>query len=711
MSVFARLNPRLREAVVHRLGWTSLRPVQELSGEALLAGANAVVLAPTAGGKTEAALFPALHELLERPPRAVGVLYLAPIKALLNNQAERLGTYTQMVGLRRFVWHGDTSAADERRFLREPAELLMTTPESLEVMLASARVAEHVLFADLRMVVIDEVHALAGTDRGAHLMSVVERIAGLCPHDLQRVGLSATVGNPEAILTWLSGSSRRRGEVVDPPKVRAERRIEVRYCQDTLDVAADVTRLALGQKSLVFCESRAGTEEVATRMRGSGIDVFVHHSSVALETRQAAEERFARGRNTAILCTSTLELGIDVGDLDRVFQVEAPSSVGSFLQRMGRTGRRADAVANTTFLCTSADAILQAAALIQLARTSWVEPVRLDDRCWPVLVHQLLALTLAQGAVTPDEAWSLLHRVPDFSGIGEEEFDEVVRHMIAEDYLFADAGRLAMGDRAEKVYGRKNFMELYSVFSSPQSYLVVTPQGRELGTLEQQFVDTLEEHRSSFLLAGRAWVAAHINQKERRVLVEPAPRGRKPSWLSAVPQVLSRPLCEAMRDVLLSSAPLPYVTGEAGLLLEARREELGALLQDGTDALLAPGELTWWTFAGGRVNLTLRHAIAHRTGWEVSADNLKIRARADSLLPGEWRELLRELGAATAWETLLPEVRDRLPEYRLSKFQRALPSWAQREMIEWFLLDVPGAIEVAGRAGDVLPVSAGGGES
>ena len=169
MSVFSKFSPRLQEAIVARLGWTSLRPVQEQAGEALLAGSNAVILAPTAGGKTEASMFPTLSQLVDEQPSAVGAIYIAPIKALLNNQSERLDLYTEMVGLSRFVWHGDTNSATRKKFLKEPAELLMTTPESLEVMLVSQSVNEATLFADLRVVIIDEVHAIAGSDRGAHL--------------------------------------------------------------------------------------------------------------------------------------------------------------------------------------------------------------------------------------------------------------------------------------------------------------------------------------------------------------------------------------------------------------------------------------------------------------------------------------------------------------------------------------------------------------
>jgi ATP-dependent Lhr-like helicase len=393
VTAFARFPPRLQEAIVSRLGWTSLRPIQELAGEAILDGKNAVVLAPTAGGKTEASMFPALANLVAHEPDGVGVIYIAPIKALLNNQEDRLGTYAEMVGLRRFVWHGDVGERAKRKFVDEPAEILMTTPESLEVMLVSSRSPVKRIFKDLRLIVIDEVHALAGTDRGAHLMSVIERLAPTSKNDLQRVGLSATVGNPDQILEWLKGSSQRQGVVVDPPRTPAKRDLHVGLYDSIAALAGEAATRAVGKKSLFFCQSRSVTETVAERMRGRDIDVFVHHSSVALEERRAAEERFAHGTNACIVCTSTLELGIDVGDLDQVFQADAPSSVSSFLQRMGRTGRRPGTTANTTFLCEDPDAVLQAVALIELAREGWVERVAKQERCWPVLVHQLLALT------------------------------------------------------------------------------------------------------------------------------------------------------------------------------------------------------------------------------------------------------------------------------------------------------------------------------
>ena len=420
VSVFAQLAPRLQQAIVARLGWSSLRPVQELAGEALLSGKNAVILAPTAGGKTEASMFPTLSKMVEKQPIGVGAIYVAPIKALLNNQEDRLGLYTEMVGLRRFVWHGDTTTSERKKFLDEPAELLMTTPESLEVMLVSQRVDAEALFNDLRMIVIDEVHAIAGTDRGAHLMSVIERIRRLSKHDIQRAGLSATVGNPTAILDWLRGTSERDGVVVDPPKKPSRRQLLIVHEPDQTQIAIAAAQVAQGSKSLFFCQSRATTEAVAETMRRAGTTVFVHHSAVSKEERLLAEQEFHHGSDACIVCTSTLELGIDVGDLDKVLQANAPETVGSFLQRMGRTGRREGQAANTTFFCEKIDTVLQSIALIELAKAGWVEDVAVNDRCWPVLIHQLLAMSLASDGITIEDAWSHLSAVPDFRGISHE---------------------------------------------------------------------------------------------------------------------------------------------------------------------------------------------------------------------------------------------------------------------------------------------------
>jgi hypothetical protein len=308
---------------------------------------------------------------------------------------------------------------------------------------------------------------------------------------------------------------------------------------------------ARGKKSLFFCQSRSLSESVAERMRGRGAEVFVHHSSVSRDERREAEARFHHGTDAAIVCTSTLELGIDVGDLDLVFQANAPSTVSSFMQRMGRTGRRAGQVANTTFLCESPEDVLQAVAIVELARKGWVESVPVQDRCWPVLVHQILAQTLQFGAISAERCFEQLARVPDFRGITPAERAGLVEHLIKEEYLFESGGLLSMGTKAERIFGRKNFSELYAVFSSPVLYRVETETGRDLGSLDQDFADRLVEEMSSFLLGGRAWTVVRLDHKERTVVVREAPRGQKPSWGGFLPQLLGFEICQEVRQIIV----------------------------------------------------------------------------------------------------------------------------------------------------------------
>lgn len=695
MSVFASFAPRLQEAIVARLGWTRLRPVQELAGEAILAGKNAVVLAPTAGGKTEASIFPTLSQLVEYPViQGVGAIYIAPIKALLNNQAHRLDQYTEMVGLRRFVWHGDTQANERKKFLKDPAELLMTTPESLEVMLVSQTVPAEKLFRDLRFVIIDEVHAIAGSDRGAHLMSVMERIRRYSRHDVQRIGLSATVGNPETILSWLRGTSQREGIVIDPPKKPARRQLQILHRPGLVSIAEEASQKARGAKSLFFCQSRSTSEAVAEQMRRQGTEVFVHHSAVSLEERQHAEEQFHQGTDACIVCTSTLELGIDVGDLDYVLQAEAPDTVSSFMQRMGRTGRRGDRPANTTFYCESGDGVLQAIAIIELAKSGWVENIKVNDRCWPVLIHQLLAMALATNGVRPEDVWTRLSGLPDFRGIEREEFDRLIAWMIEDESLLLSSGLLSLGPKAERRFGRRNFMELFAVFSTPKSYAVMTTSGQPVGSLTQEFVDSLVESVSSFLLGGRAWAVQQINHDDRRVFVFPAPVGKQPSWGGFLPQFLGYDLCRQILKVLTSTEQYTYLEDQARVVLNEEREKLGHFLDaerggiDG-DSL----ELRWWTFAGGRINSTLRYALAFiEPTWTFIPDNFAIHIRGGSPTSAWLGEAIRQIAQPSFWsnEELLASIAGSLPNYRLTKFQPLMPYWVEQEILQNHLLDVPG---------------------
>lgn len=693
MAGIERLHPHLQHAIVHDLGWRSLRPVQDLTIEAILDGCNSVVLAPTAGGKTEAAIFPLLSRVLTENLKPVSVLYVCPIRALLNNQEERLQSYARMVGLEIFKWHGDVSDSRKQRFRESPAHILMTTPESFEVMMISARTDARAIFEGLSAVVIDEVHAFAADDRGAHLASLMERLVSMCGRDVQRIGLSATVGNPQVIGQWLQGSSRRPFRLVDPPRPKVDRGLRLDLCADIAEAAAGIGQLARGKKSLVFVESRSKAEKVAHALAGTGVEVFIHHSSVSRADRTLAEEQFARGRNTAIVCTSTMELGIDVGDLDQVFQVDAPASVASFLQRLGRTGRRANTRANCTFFCLSSESLLQSVALLRLADAGWVEDVQPAAHAMHVLAHQVMALILQEGGISRHKLLPWVEAAYPFSSIRSERLQELIDTMLERQILYEADGLLSLGQRGEKLYGRKNFFELYAVFTAPPVMRV--QHGKEdVGYIQALFVSMHDRNKGPlcFRLSGRAWEVGQIDWSKSVLHVRPAEHGRVPSWLG-LPGVLSTRLCQAMMDVLMhehEQQEAGWLTRTAAVELASMRESYAGLLEEGTAPLEDhPDGVQWHTFAGGAVNRLLAAGLEKKSGKKWVAGNLSVRCK--DLPATAAGDAIRGL-ADLDWERVSADAARDMARGMLSKFQPCLPEDAEDRLLAERLLDHPGTL-------------------
>jgi ATP-dependent Lhr-like helicase len=687
LAAFDRLHPHLRHAIVHDLGWKSLRPVQDLTIEAVLDGDNTIVLAPTAGGKTEAAVFPLLSRILTEEPPPVAILYVCPIRALLNNLEERVQHYARMVGLDAFKWHGDVSDSVKRRFREEPAHLLMTTPESLEVMLISARTDARTLFRGLSAVVVDEIHAFAGDDRGAHLVALLERLTVFCGRDFQRIGLSATVGNPELISKWLQGSSKRPSRVVDPPRAEAKRDLHVDFQEEIEGVAGAISERIRGRKSLVFVESRSMAERIAHATSRSGAEVFVHHSSVSRADRAAAESRFVRGSNVAIVCTSTMELGIDVGDLDQIIQVDAPSTVASFLQRLGRTGRRPGTRPMCTFVCRTSESLMQGVALLRLAESRWIEDVQPPKHALHVLAHQVLALTLQETGVSRHRLLPWVHAAWPFSGISDGDANELLETMLSKDILYEADGILSLGRRGEALYGRKNFFELYAVFSAPPVMRVM--HGREeVGFVEAQFASLQPAEGSvlCFRLAGRAWQVVRAEWSKGILRVRPAEHGRVPNWLGP-PHLLSEKLCAAMRDILsVPGKEAEWATKAAAIELTSLRESYGEFLEPGATPLESYEDgVRWHTFAGGRVNHLLAAGLELHSGRRWIAGNLSLRCVDGTL--GQASQAISAL-PTTDWDALAVTVARRLARGTLTKFQPCLPKAAEEQLLVDRLLDL-----------------------
>ena len=708
MGGFERLHPHVQHAVIHDLGWRALRPVQELTIDAILDGDNCVVLAPTAGGKTEAAMFPVLSQILTDEPPPVSALYVCPIRALLNNQEARLQGYARTVGLDVFMWHGDVSDSKKQGFRQSPAHVLMTTPESLEVMLISAKTDARALFRGLATVVIDEVHAFAADDRGAHLAAVIERLVSMSERDIQRIGLSATVGNPHVIGQWLQGSSERRFRLVDPPNPRAERDLRIDYCKDMGEAAAGMAQIARGKKSLVFVQSRSKAERVAQSLGGTGVEVFIHHSAVSRADRALAEDQFSRGENTAIVCTSTMELGIDVGDLDQVIQLDAPSSVASFLQRVGRTGRRDDTRANCSFFCVTPESLLQSVALLRLAETDWVEDVRPAAQAMHVLAHQVMALVLQEGGISRHRLLPWVHAAYSFSSVRDKRFHELVDTMVDREILYEADGVLSLGQKGERLYGRQNFFELYAVFTAPPVMRVVHGKD-DVGCVQALFVSMLDRNEGPlcFRLSGRAWEVVQIEWGKGLLRVRPADHGRVPTWLGQS-GVLAEALCQAMMDVLVrEDDEAKWLTRAAALELQSVREGYSGVLEAGSAPLEDTADgIQWHTFAGGTVNRLLAAGLEKGTGKKWISGNLSVRCKGIGFVAAG--EAVRNL-AGLHWERVAADAAHSMVRGMISKFQPCLPEDAEDRLLAERLLDLPatlrflGNVRVNGRRAIQLP--------
>lgn len=603
MHGFDDLDPAIQHHIVNTLGWPGLRPLQADSVATVLRGDDALLLAPTAGGKTEAAMFPVLTRMQAQRWTGVSVLYICPLKALLNNLGPRLSDYAAWVGRSAALWHGDVGQSARRRIQRDRPDILLTTPESIESMLVSESVDARELLGGVQAVVVDEVHAFAGDDRGWHLLAVLARLESMLGRRLQRIGMSATVGNPEELLEWLRGGVDAPGAVIAPPATGTTiPEITVDCVGGAENAATVIAALHRGEKRLVFVDSRRLAEELGTALRERGVTTFISHSSLSAAQRRESEEAFAQARDCVIVATSTLELGIDVGDLDRVIQINAPRTVSSFLQRLGRTGRRLGTTRNCLFLTFTDADLAQTLGMLHCWASGWVEPIVATPEPRHIAAQQLLAAAL-QTRRLPLTGWERTWgALPLFGDDGPEIFE----HLLDQGFLDHDEGSAFIGLEAEKHFGRRHFMDLLAVFTAAPEFTILAGRN-EVGKVDVGLLTDETEGPRVLLLGGRSWKVTHIDWRRRQAFVEATDLGGIARWQS-IPDGVSFQIARGVREILLGAVP-------DGVRLTKRSVEALA----GYRAQRAPdvdrervvirrddrGDWHWWTWAGAKANRTL----------------------------------------------------------------------------------------------------------
>jgi len=484
-------------------------------------------------------------------------------------------------------------------------------------MLISPRTERDEFFSGVRVAIVDELHAFAGDDRGWHLRAVLERLGGYAKQKPQRIGLSATVQNPEELLKWLAPTGSR--QVVGSSSVSTDADVTVDHVGSLENAAGVISRLHRGEKRLVFCDSRAACERLGSALMSAGIRTFVSHASLSMAERKAAEQAFAEERDCVIVATSTLELGIDVGDLDRVIQIDSPSTVSSFLQRMGRAGRRAGAMRNCLFLTTGTRGFLQALGVTRLWSTGWVEAVTPAPLPWNVVAQQSLLISLEKGLCTRVEILRTLRAC--FPELDEAGIEDCVQTLLDRGYLAApEAGVLQIGPEAENIFGRAHYRDLLATFSG--SDLLLGKFGvHEIGYLDPSGL-VGEEAERRVLLAGRSWSVVSIDWRRRTAALEPSDQQGQARWIGGAGSLsceIAESIRLALREGMLDATRLSKRATQA--LLELQDELPTAEASFGQQEL-ANGRFRVWTFLGTRRNRRL--LIDYRSQGARQCDSLYV---------------------------------------------------------------------------------------
>lgn len=620
--------------------WSKLRPIQIDAIQKVTQSCDDLIIsARTASGKTEAAFLPILSEVFREPKSSVQAVYVGPLKALINDQFRRLEDLCQRAGIPVHRWHGDVDAGKKKKFLDRPSGVLLITPESLESMFINRSNRLATVFKHLQYVVIDEIHSLVGTERGTHLRSLLSRIERYCSISLIRIlGLSATLGDAFPIYeNWMRPQGKNPVSLIEDPGEQKQVRFKI-YGYETLaekaagtpdnelieddkitPVIQDCFKHMAGQKNLIFANSKQKVEWFADSLNGccraAGIpDQFlVHHGSLSREVREFTETEMRNDRPITIVCSSTLELGIDIGNVATVGQLGPTWSVNSQVQRLGRSGRGEDEEQcmrvyvteepideKTSLVDRLRSRLLQSIAMTELMLEKWVEPPYTAQSDFSTLTQQILSILAETGGTDTATLFERTISIGAFQTITKPQFVGLLRSLAFNKLIEQMAqGDLILAPAGEDIVGHYSF---YSAFASSVEFSVVFGS-QKIGTLPAVYLPQVADH---FLLAGRRWQVLEIHDQQKEILVMPA-KGRKPTKFFGGSGEIHRRVREMMKSVLNSKKQFGYLNDGANDLLEQARGVANSTGLSNSDwVALGPNECLWFTWTGTKIQRTLR---------------------------------------------------------------------------------------------------------
>ena len=707
---FERLDPRIQKWV-YKQGWEDLRDIQKMSISPILAGDSDVVIsASTAAGKTEAAFLPACSVIADET-QGFGILYISPLKALINDQYRRLEGLCDDLHMPVTPWHGDSPQSKKKRAKQNPEGILLITPESLESLLVREAGWVKAAFETLRYIIIDEYHAFVGFERGCHLQALMRRLENLLGRQrepIPRVALSATLGDMEGVVSYLRPTKSIPCKLIVGKQSQSTLKMQVRgyieqASQEIVDpevliespvsadrkIANDLYETLRGESHLVFANSRQRTESFAVMLSELceknyvPNEFFPHHGSLSKELRSELESRLQKENlPTTAVCTMTLELGIDIGKVQSVAQVTAPHSVASLRQRLGRSGRRGSPAILRMYISENelnlrsnlVDKLrlelLQSLAMIRLLLSEkWYEPSDTDLYHFSTLLHQILAVIAQWGGVRPDQLWGLLCKDGPFGEITVDHFKTLLSHMGETGLIIQlGSGELVLGETGEQIVSHYTF---YAVFKTPEEYRIVV-EGKTLGTLP---IDSLLLPEQHIVFSGRRWKIKEIDADKKAILVAPAKGGKPPKFGGNGMNVHDR-IRQEMYEIY-KSGDYRIVVGETklefldqvgkGLFQEGLKHfkaanlETERILQDGKNVYIVP-------WMGDKVVNTLVVMLNHS---DYKAGSYAGIVEIENANAGEIRECLSGItSSSTPSNTYLAEL---VVNKQTEKYDHLLP--------------------------------------
>jgi ATP-dependent helicase Lhr and Lhr-like helicase len=582
ISVFESLAKPVRKALAE-LGFTEPTLPQTLVFPQILAGKNVLLIAPTGTGKTEAVLLPIFSSLIQQQEggKGIQVIYITPLRALNRDMLKRLTFWAERLGITVEVRHGDTEMKTRRKQARQPPRMLVTTPETLQAILPGSQMRRHL--SSVRYIIVDEVHELAGSKRGTQLTLALERLSEITQRDFQRIGLSATIGNPEQVGRFIAGTNRKIGivqavlaknyryhvENPQPTEIDFEMAAKLETSPEAAARIRRLTELIDSHKStLIFVNSRQNAEMLGHKFTQLGrTDVAVHHGALSREERVNVEDQFKGGKLKAIIATSTLELGIDIGNVDLVAQYMSPRQVSSLIQRVGRSGHSLNRLSEGTIVTVYPDDTLESVAAVKNAIAGKVEPVPIHENALDVLAHQIAGILMDKGTVAMKELAAIVRRAYPYRNLSKKQLDDVVDFLDSLNKIRVDGETLRKTGRTREYYYGN-----LSMIPDEKRYPVINVlTDRRIGTLGDEFMALDARIGLHFIMRGKVWRIVQIEEETGNVHVVPAedPFAAIPGWDGEI-------------------LPVPY---ELAQQTGKNRERIGQLLKQGKTAETVAAEL------------------------------------------------------------------------------------------------------------------------